>query len=358
MITTWLIRRQGKTVANQQKELSLRMQKCNIYVNVFSSFLLIREWKGMYMNRPPFPPYLALFIGVVAVSTSAIFVKLSSAPAPIIATYRLIFSALLTLPLALWSGGVWQEIARMGRTQWGLITCSGAFLASHFLLWFESLQYTSVASSTVLVTLQPLFAFIGGYFLFGERLRLLALSGGLLAIAGSFIIGWGDFRVGGMALWGDILALLGAATVTGYFLIGQYVRKAMSLSAYTLIVYTVTSLFLVGYDLLLGIPLTGYPWADWGWFFCLALFPTLLGHSIFNWAIKWLSTSTISMSILGEPVGTAILAYFILGEVLNLPQWIGGGVIMLGIFLFIRYNNPQKGVGTNESAFSSEERPA
>ncbi|MCK9906986.1 DMT family transporter, partial [Frankia sp. Cpl3] len=93
-----------------------------------------------------------------------------------------------------------------------------------FLLWFESLRYTSVASSTVLVTLQPLFAFIGGYFLFKERVSALALSGSLLAITGSFVIGWGDFQVGGTALWGDALALLGAMTVTGYWLIGQYVR--------------------------------------------------------------------------------------------------------------------------------------
>lgn len=310
------------------------------------------------MNRPAFPPYLALLIGVIAVSTSAIFVKLSSAPAPIIATYRLLFSVLLTVPFLFWTRGVLRELVRLKRKQWLLVTCSGAFLASHFLLWFESLQYTSVASSTVLVTLQPLFAFLGGYLLFHERLRLLALAGGFLAIAGSFIIGWGDFRIGGMALWGDILALLGAMTVTGYFLIGQYVRQAMSLTAYTLAVYSITTLFLVGYDLLFGYPLIGYPLADWGWFFCLALIPTLLGHSIFNWAIKWLSTSTISMSILGEPVGTAILAYFILDEKLTGPQWIGGGVILFGIFLFIRYNHQEKGGKINGPALSTTEEPA
>jgi drug/metabolite transporter (DMT)-like permease len=306
-------------------------------------------------EKPLFPPYLALFLGVVAISTSAIFVKLASAPAPIIATYRLIFSALLTLPFLLWNRGVAAEIARMNKRQWLFIALSGVFLASHFLLWFESLNYTSVASSTVLVTLQPLFAFIGGYFLFGERLRPLAITGGLLAIVGSFVIGWGDFRIGGMALWGDVLALLGAVTVTAYWLIGQYVRQHVSSFAYTLVVYTITSLLLVAYDLVLGYELTGYPMSDWGWFLCLALFPTLLGHSIFNWIIKWLNTTTISMGILGEPVGTAILAYFILGEVVTLPQWVGGLIILMGIYLFIRYNHPVKGVEQNEpSAVSSE----
>ncbi|MED1824360.1 DMT family transporter [Brevibacillus agri] len=302
------------------------------------------------LEKPLFPPYLALLIGVIAISSSAIFVKLSSAPAPIIATYRLIFSVVLTLPFLLWNRGALAEIGNMSRKVWLLCLLSGAFLASHFLLWFESLNYTSVASSTVLVTLQPLFAFIGGYFFFGERVRLLALSGGLLAIAGSFVIGWGDFQVGGMALFGDALALLGAVTVTGYWLVGQYVRQHMSSFTYTLVVYTATSVILVAYDLVLGYPLVGYPAQDWGWFFCLALFPTLLGHSIFNWVIEWLNTTTISMGILGEPIGTAILAYFILGEVVTVPQWVGGLIIIAGIYLFIRYNQPAKGVSQGEQA--------
>ncbi|WGV61487.1 DMT family transporter [Brevibacillus brevis] len=310
------------------------------------------------LEKPLFPPYLALLIGVIAISSSAIFVKLSDAPAPIIATYRLIFSVLLTLPFLFWNRGALAEIGEMSKKVWLLCILSGTFLASHFLLWFESLNYTSVASSTVLVTLQPLFAFIGGYFFFGEKVRFLALSGGLLAIAGSFVIGWGDFQVGGMALWGDFLALMGAVTVTGYWLVGQYVRQHMSSFAYTLVVYTATSVILVAYDLALGYSLVGYPTADWGWFFCLALFPTLLGHSIFNWIIKWLNTTTISMGILGEPIGTAILAYFILGEVVTPPQWIGGLIIIAGIYVFIRFNQPAKGVSSIEQATGEAQKLA
>lgn len=311
----------------------------------------------MHTQKPAFPPYLALLIGVIAVSTSAIFVKLSQAPAPITATYRLAFSVVLTLPMLLWNRGVLGEIRGMSRKQWLLSFLSGAFLASHFLLWFESLRFTSVASSTVLVTLQPLFAFIGGYFLFGERISKLGLTGGLLAIVGSFVIGWGDFRIGGMALYGDILALLGALTVTIYWLIGQYVRQGMSLAAYTLVVYTASTIILFGYDFTLGYQVTGYPASDWLWFFCLALIPTLLGHTIFNWVIKWLSTSTISMGILGEPVGTSILAYFILGEIVTTPQWIGGAIILFGIFLFIRYNK-EKGAAAHEATTDRSQKLA
>lgn len=303
----------------------------------------------LYVNRPFLPPYFALVIGVIAISTSAIFVKLASAPAPVIATYRMLFSVLLILPMLLIHKGVTREIKQMTGKDWLLMTIAGMFLAGHFLLWFESLRFTSVASSTVLVTLQPLFAFIGSYFLFHERLKRAAILGGLLAIVGSFVIGWGDFRIGGPALFGDILALLGALTVTIYFLIGQQLRQTMSVTAYTLIVYSISCICLLAYNLLLAYPLSGYPAYDWLWFFCLALFPTMLGHSLFNWAIKWLGTSTVSMSILGEPIGTCILAYFILDEMVTGSQLVGGTIILFGIYLFIRYNTIVKETIVEES---------
>ncbi len=115
-------------------------------------------------NQPAFNPYLALLIGVIAVSTSAIFVKLSAAPASIIATYRLLFTVLLMLPFILWKH--MREIKEITGRDWALSALAGIFLALHFILWFESLNYTSVASSVVLVTLQPLFSFAGAYFFF------------------------------------------------------------------------------------------------------------------------------------------------------------------------------------------------
>ncbi|MED1788175.1 DMT family transporter [Brevibacillus laterosporus] len=301
------------------------------------------------MERPIIPPYFALFLAVLAISTSAIFVKLSSAPAPVIATYRLLFSVVLTVPFMFINKGTWREIIQFTRKQWILSILSGGFLAAHFLLWFDSLNYTSIASSTVLVTLQPLFAFIGGYFLFKERLSKLAMAGGIFAIVGSFVIGWGDFRVGGMALYGDLLALLAAFIVTMYWLIGQYLRRGVSSTAYSFVVYLISSVFLLGHSLFYGHPLTGYPLADWGWFICLALFPTLLGHSILNWVIKWLNTTTVSVGILFEPIGTCILAYIIFGDIVTLPQWIGGFIILFGIFLFIRFSKPKEELNQNET---------
>lgn len=279
--------------------------------------------------------YIFLFLGVLAISTSAIFVKLSTAPAPIIATYRLVFSTLMILPVMLFNKKYMLEIKQLKLKQLVAVFSSGIFLAIHYILWFESLRFTSVASSTVLVTMQPLFAFIGSYFFFGERFKKLSLFGGFLSILGSCIIGFGDFKIGGIALLGDLLALLAAGVITAYFLIGQSIRKKLSLVAYVFICYLSSSIFLLGYSAILKYPLIGYQNSDWLCFFCLALISTILGQTVLNWLIKWLSTSTISMSILGEPVGTCTLAYFILGESISYNQIIGSTIILIGIGIFL-----------------------
>lgn len=120
---------------------------------------------------------------------------------------------------------------------------SGLFLAAHYVLWFESLQYTSVASSTVIVTLQPLFSMIVGYFLFKEIYERSSF-GCLIAISGSIIIGWQDFQISGEALYGDILAFIAAGIITAYFFISQHVRKDLSLIPYSLISYGSSACFL------------------------------------------------------------------------------------------------------------------
>lgn len=157
-------------------------------------------------------PYFALFVGVISVSTSAILVKWAHAPASVIAFYRLFFTVLFMTPLFV---KYVSELKMISKREWIFSIISGVLLAFHFILWFESLNYTSVTSSVVLVTLQPLFAFIGGYVFFKERLTAGSFLSALLAIVGSIIISWGDFRISGKALFGDILALLACAMVTG-----------------------------------------------------------------------------------------------------------------------------------------------
>ncbi|MBS4190809.1 DMT family transporter [Bacillus sp. FJAT-49705] len=285
------------------------------------------------MSDTKINPYVALAIGVFSVSTSAILVKVSTAPSGVIAFYRLFFSVLIMLPIFLIK--YVPELRLITKRDWLFSVIAGVFLAFHFILWFESLNYTSVASSTVLVTLQPLFAFIGTYFFFKEKFSWKAILSGIIAVLGSVIISWGDLKISGSALFGDILALIACALVTAYLMFGQTVRKRLSLITYTFVVYSISTITLLIYVLIKQEPLLPYGTSDWVYFILLALIPTLLGHTIFNWSLKWLSTSTISMAILFEPVGAAVLAYYLLQESVVWTQLLGGGIIIIGVSLFL-----------------------
>lgn len=286
------------------------------------------------MRLPPLNPYIAISIAVLSVSTSAILVKLASdAPAGIIAFYRLAFAVLIMAPFILFKHK--QEYKKIAKGDWFLASLSGLFLALHFIFWFESLNHTSVTSSVVLVSLQPIFAFLGTYIMFKERFSVAAVISLLITLVGSFIIGWGDFNLGGMAFWGDILAILGTIGVTGYLLVGQKLRRSLSLMTYTFIVYSSSTIILLIYNIAAGNDFTGYSTNVWGWFILLAIIPTFLGHSVLNWALKWISTSTVSMALVFEPIGASILAYLILGEKVTSFHWLGGTVIIFGLFLFI-----------------------
>ncbi|HLS07803.1 DMT family transporter [Lentibacillus sp.] len=295
------------------------------------------------MRIPPFNPYFAVVIGVTAVSTSAVLVKLADqAPAAIIANYRLLLAVLIMAPYVLLKNR--DEFRFIQKKDWIFSALGGIFLAFHFIVWFESLNYTSVASSVVLVTLQPIFAFLGTYFFFQERFSYGAIISMIIALLGSVIISWGDFQLSGVALFGDMLALLGAVLVTAYFLMGQQVRKRLSLMTYTFIVYGISSMTLILYNLIAGNAFFGYPADNWLAFLALAIFPTFFGHTLFNWALKWLSTATISMGIVFEPVGASILAYFILGETITWSQWLGGSIVLFGLFLFIMSTTKKRNV--------------
>ena len=157
------------------------------------------------MEKPRIHPYIPIIIGVISVALSAIFVKLATADAGVIAFYRMFFSVLIMLPLFLMKYR--KEVLTLSKKDWIFSAIAGVFLAFHFILWFESLNYTSVASSTVLVTLQPIFAFVGTYFFFKEKLSFKTILSALIAVTGSVIISWGDFKLSGTAFYGDMLAL-------------------------------------------------------------------------------------------------------------------------------------------------------
>jgi len=285
------------------------------------------------LEKPSIHPYIPIAIGVISVALSAIFVKLANADAEVIAFYRMFFSVLIMAPLFFWK--YTAEIKRLTKRDWLFSGIAGIFLAFHFILWFDSLNYTSVASSTVLVTLQPLFAFAGTYFFFKERLSIKTILSGLVAIGGSVLISWGDFKISGTALYGDMLALIACALVTAYLLFGQDVRKRLSLVTYTFVVYGISTVTLFFYILIKGGSFGPYPANEWLWFLLLAIVPNLLGHTLFNWSLKYVSTNVISIAILFEPIGAAILAFYVFNEYLIATQVIGGLIVIAGIMLFV-----------------------
>ncbi|MDQ7094646.1 DMT family transporter [Desulfosporosinus sp. PR] len=283
--------------------------------------------------------YGSLILGVFALSTSAIFVKLAAAPASITAFYRLFFAVLILLPLLFFHKENRQALCSLSKQEWGLGLLSGLFLAIHYVLWFESLNYTSVASSTVIVTLQPLFSFAGGHFLFKERVGKGVIASSLVAMAGCVIIGWGDVQINDQALGGDFLAFIAAGIITAYFFIGQHMRKQLPVVPYSILGYTGGAFFLAIYALSQQVSFTVYPLQTWKDFIGLALIATILGQMVFNWLLKWLSATVISMSILGEIIGTCLLAYFILGEVISWRQGVGIALTLAGLALFSVHKN-------------------
>ncbi|NLO89894.1 MAG: DMT family transporter [Clostridia bacterium] len=288
---------------------------------------------------PRINPYAALVIAVVGISFGSILAKLSDAPALIIATYRNAFATLILLPFALTTCR--KELRSIGAKDFLAASTAGMFLAFHFATWIKSLEYTTVASSTVLVTLQPIFVVLGSVFVLKERVGKKALAAGSLAVVGSIIIGAGDFAIGGSALWGDFLALSGALFIAVYVLIGRSLRQRFSLVAYTFIVYGFCSLFLFMMDFIFSVKLYPYSLYNWLLFWAMALIPTTVGHTLLNWALKYLPAPTVSVSVLGEPVGASILAAIFLGEYPGAAQLVGSMLILTGVYFFMKFSREE-----------------
>ncbi len=303
--------------------------------------------------RPRFILPLALGTAIIAVSTSSIFIRFAQQESPslVIAALRLTMAALLLAPFALLRHR--DELTSLTRNELLLGIFAGLFLAVHFATWISSLEYTTVASSVVFVSTGPLWvAFLSPVFL-NERITRAAVAGLCIAILGGIIIGLSDActwnnglhcpQLGqilhGHAMWGNFLALAGAWAVSGYILIGRKVRAKISLIPYIFLVYGIAAIALLVMMFAAGESPRGYPAQTYGWIFLLALFPQLIGHSTYNWALRYLSASIVAITTLAEPIGSAVLAYFILSEVPSSGVLLGGLLILTGIYLAARPRN-------------------
>ena len=302
----------------------------------------------------------AIITAILAVSTASIFIRFAQREAPslVIAALRLTFASLILAPVALTRHRVELRALTRGDLLLGLL--SGVFLAIHFATWISSLEYTSVASSVVLVSTGPLWVALLSPIFLKEPLSRPVLIGMLLALLGGTIIGlgdsctlgWSQYALGatrpsitcppfsefvqGKAFFGNFLALAGAWAVAGYLMIGRKLRAGMSLVPYIFVVYGIAALILLGIMFAAGQHPTGYSPLTYIWMLLLALVPQLIGHSTYNWALRYLPAALVSITTLGEPVGSAILAYFILSEAPTLLTILGGVLILAGIYLASR----------------------
>ena len=289
-----------------------------------------------------FLPFLILGTGVVVVSFAAILIRFAHAEGAsslTIAAVRLGLAAALLAPLAWLRHG--REILRLGKREFALCVLSGAFLALHFWTWITSLEYTSIASSTALVTTNPLWVGLASALLLRERPGGAALTGIALTIAGSFLIfaadaGPADGGSGKAPLLGNSLALIGALAASGYLLVGRALRAKISLIAYVWLAYAIAAVLLIGGLIASGTSIAGLPAPAWGFMALLAIGPQLIGHTAFNWALRRLTATFVAVSILGEPIGAALLAILLFGETFSTLQLCGFVLLLAGIFVAAR----------------------
>ncbi|RNB90461.1 DMT family transporter [Brevibacillus fluminis] len=285
--------------------------------------------------KSPIPLFIPIIVGIIAISFSPILVRWSHAPASVQAMYRLLITVLLMLPFG---GRYFGTMKSISRKNWLLLLVAGFFLALHFLLWMSSLLYTTVASSTILMALEPMFVMVGAFFLFKERTTPFAIAAMGVAIIGAVLIGWGDIGVSAENVYGDVLSILGTLAMAFNMLAAQQLLTRISSYVYSLLVFIIAGAFFAVYNFLMGIPMFNYPLEEWGVFLLLAIVPTVFGHILFNWLLQFTNGTTISMCVLGEPIGASILAAALFGEMLSFSQMTGGVFVVVGLYLFLRTN--------------------
>lgn len=278
-----------------------------------------------------FHPYVLLFIAILSVSVSSIMIKSSDTPIAIAGMYRLYISAIIMLPFIPWKT---IRFLKMNSKDWSTVFLAGLLLGLYFLFWMESLVYTSVASSMVILALQPLFVMIGSYFMFKERASIRTILCLITALFGSVIIAWGDIGVSREALIGDALSLVGTILVSAYMLVGQKVSRKIDANIYSVVVFIIGGSVLLVYSLLNNFSLINYESSDWLYFLLLAIIPTIFGQYIFNLLLKSIGATTVSVGIIGEPVLAIMLAYLLLGETISAFQFIGGLITLSGMLMY------------------------
>jgi len=282
--------------------------------------------------------YTLLGVGIFFLSLSGILIKLSTAPAMITAFYRMFFTVIILTPYF-----IKNHLSKASYFLDYRPALVGFLLALHFMFWISSIEHTAISNSVIFVALQPLFTLLLEYLFAREDLREGAVIGLIMAVIGSMVISVGDFYQMRSHLFGNMLALTAAFFAASYLFIGRGVRKKIDYFPYLYILYSYAALFLALGVIIFDIPFRGYGSSNYLIFIGLALGPTLIGHSILNYSVRYLPTSVVSLSILGEPILTTFLAWLLLNEKVMMTTIIGGVFILGGIYLGSVYSYSRAG---------------
>lgn len=276
--------------------------------------------------------YPAMMLAVGAVSFGAIFIRFASQADPLaISAWRLSIAALVFIPIT-WMFKTRSLSPRM--TWWCIV--SGAALALHFILWISSLSHTSVARSVLFVSIHPIFVGLGSYALLKERPARSLLIGASLALVGGLIIGMSGLHTDSVAVKGDLLAVGGGVMAAVYFMIGRHVRQSVSAAEYVAVTYVTAAVITLAICGITRTPLVGFSGETYWFLVLLGLIPQLLGHSTFNWALKHLPAASVSVIVLGEPIGAGLLALLFFHEFPTGLNLAGAAIILMGIYLSVR----------------------
>ncbi|HEX2295687.1 MAG TPA: DMT family transporter [Actinomycetota bacterium] len=277
-------------------------------------------------ERASWLPWALLALGVGAASVSAILVRYADgADALALSFWRCVGGAAALLPFAT------AGLRRGGSATLRAPVVAGVFLMLHFATWMSSVNLTTVAASVLLVSTTPVFVAIAALVVYGERLPGLAWAGILLATGGAAVVGGGSLE--GSSFAGNALAVAGAATAGGYVMAGQVARRTLGILEYAVVTYSVAAVLLLVVCLVAGIELAGYPAGTWWAIAGLVVGPQLLGHTVINLVLSDIDATTVSVTIMAEPVVATALAFLLFDEV---PTWLlypGGVAILAGIYL-------------------------
>lgn len=278
-------------------------------------------------------PYLALLIGMFAISTSAILIRHSNSEPLVIGSYRQAFATLIFLPFIIKDRG--EEIRSQSYVTLFEMILTGILLGAHFSFFITSVKETSVAASVLLATCHVVYVAILGRFLFGEILSREAIIGTSIALAGILILFGGDLLDNPGNFRGNLFAFISGILAGLYYLSGRKLRKIISLPTYAFVVYLFSFLTMFAVVLIQNLSYSNLPVTEIQLFLLMALIPTLLGHTMQNWALAYLPAYVVSISLLAEPIGSGLLAWLFFQEIPSIGVISGGFIVIIGLYFVI-----------------------